>query len=396
MHDNTNALADRPTVSFCTYTFNDASLAHGMLRSVSDWTVQPDEIIVVDDGSDVPFTLQGKVENALPVRVMRLPENMGFTTAKSTGLNAAGGDVIFSADCDARMDAGYLETCIRHLRDQSVGLVCGSCEQGNGQGLLDRYLLYFGENSPASGINEVKFISGMAFALRRAVWEEVDGFTGHTRRFCSDHALSNRIAAKGYKLIVDGNVKATQERRLSRLANCRRTWAWCGTPLVDGTVAQYSLPEQFLALFTNPLLQRADIISQKGHPAMLYFDLLYISYVGLQMTEALGDRGRIPPDAGVKFQKMLAGKLGPYPQLFNQLRSDLLRLESWPARNGRLPDSADASRLARECDWSDAFYFADIFKDSGVLGWLNREGIRLVLEDEAGTDFSAYLKAELR
>jgi Glycosyltransferases involved in cell wall biogenesis len=41
-----------------TYVFNDGELADGLLEHVGNWTMKPAEIIIVDDGSEVPYIPQ--------------------------------------------------------------------------------------------------------------------------------------------------------------------------------------------------------------------------------------------------------------------------------------------------------------------------------------------------
>lgn len=57
-------------VSLCSYTYNDANLLHDLLASIPAWSFQPDEIILMDDGSDEPFSLT-EDEKKLPVKILR-------------------------------------------------------------------------------------------------------------------------------------------------------------------------------------------------------------------------------------------------------------------------------------------------------------------------------------
>lgn len=50
--------AEPGRVSLVTYVFNDGELADGLLEHVGNWTMKPAEIIIVDDGSEVPYIPQ--------------------------------------------------------------------------------------------------------------------------------------------------------------------------------------------------------------------------------------------------------------------------------------------------------------------------------------------------
>ncbi len=60
-----------PKISFCTYTYNDAEFAEDLIRQAQSFTVEPDEFVVVDDGSDSPF----RMCNPQNLRVVRFDEN---------------------------------------------------------------------------------------------------------------------------------------------------------------------------------------------------------------------------------------------------------------------------------------------------------------------------------
>ncbi|MBA4358601.1 MAG: glycosyl transferase, partial [Desulfovibrio sp.] len=94
-----------PRLSLCTYTYNDAGFIHDLLRQVPSWQVQPDEIVVVDDGSKQPFAPRIPLPQ---LRVIRLDQNQGITRAKGAGLSAARGERIFSLDCDTRVAPDWL------------------------------------------------------------------------------------------------------------------------------------------------------------------------------------------------------------------------------------------------------------------------------------------------
>ena len=109
-----------PTITLCTYTYNDAEFASDLVRRSHSFTVRPDEIVVVDDGSDVPFSMDGAPEN---LRILRHESNRGITRAKGAGLSAATGDYIFSMDCDTRVSPDWLERNLPHLLTPEIGLV---------------------------------------------------------------------------------------------------------------------------------------------------------------------------------------------------------------------------------------------------------------------------------
>ena len=380
------------TVSLCSYTYNDGELLHGLLAGVPAWTARPDEIVLVDDGSGEPFSLREGETHGIPARLIRLPENKGFTTAKHTGLSAAQGDILFSMDCDSRVDPDFMRRCVAWLRKPEIGLVSGSSGLNEGTDVMSLYFNLFGI-SIVTETGPVDFIPGGAFALRRELWESIGGFSDYPDRRGQDHYLCRRIKDTGLQLFVDSGIHVLNARRLTRDVYCRRAWAWCGRAWLGHARPNIPLPAFFAHYFVKPLLMRCSIILNEDHPMeFLYVELLLVSYFAFALCNALGKEGRIPLESHAALRRELNEYLSPYPALRRLLKADLLRSEALPAQAGTAPDPSDSSPLATDCDWRAALEFLEFFREERALEWLDKHGVRRMLEDEAAlrTDFSTY------
>ena len=112
------------TVTAAITTYNRARYLPGALRSVFAQTRAPDEVLVVDDGSDddTPAVLAGYGDR---IRVVR-QENGGRSRARNTALGEARGTFVSFLDSDDRWAPTKLERQVPVLEaDERVALVHG-------------------------------------------------------------------------------------------------------------------------------------------------------------------------------------------------------------------------------------------------------------------------------
>jgi glycosyltransferase involved in cell wall biosynthesis len=354
----------------------------------------PEEIIVTDDGSREPFALPVDLADRLPpVRILRLPENRGITTAKQAGITTVTREAFLSADSDAQLHPDFLRRCCEHLRRPEIGMVGGNMFDASGTGALARYLRLFGDNAVARGVEDVDFLAGIAFAMRKAVWDEVGGLASHTRRTHEDHALCSRVKAHRYRIIRDAVISVTQTRKLTRHAMCMRIWTWSAPPLLNAIGnAPGMVRPALLAAVVMPMLQRVTQSSERGEPLLAYYDLLPTCHMALACCLELNGQGLLGRDWVVRLRDYVDTRCLPFPRLRRLLKSDLLRLGVWsaPLLAGGEP-MPDGENGDPDPGWSEAFGFLDHFAATGLLALLEAGGIDAVLEEEReDTDFSSY------
>jgi glycosyltransferase involved in cell wall biosynthesis len=95
-----NPTSARPPISAVIPAYNAAALLPRALASIAAQTVQPDEIVVVDDGSADDTSAVAAGYPGLPVRVIRHDPNRGGAAALQTGVEAARHALIAFLDAD--------------------------------------------------------------------------------------------------------------------------------------------------------------------------------------------------------------------------------------------------------------------------------------------------------
>lgn len=101
------------TVSLVIPAYNEEGRLPAFLRQLSTWNTEQrtplQEIIVVDDGSvDRTGEIADGFGTALPLRVIRFPENRGKGAAVQAGVLAARGDLVIFLDADGATAAAEL------------------------------------------------------------------------------------------------------------------------------------------------------------------------------------------------------------------------------------------------------------------------------------------------
>lgn len=365
--------------TLCTYTYNDTPFVNDLLKHIPSWTCLPDKIVIVDDGSQSPFSL-ADIETILPIEIIRSENNQGIPTTKSRGISSATTDYIFSIDCDTRVSPNYLERCLEHVKKlpqagQKIGLVSGEVRYDSGKDLVSRYLRYFGDNHNLNQTGAVDFIPGNAFLIPRATWKEVGGFGNFKRTSCEDHELCSRLKQRGYELFSDCSINAWQTRRISRGTLCARIWDWCHQSLEDYLVKSRNyVPEYIYKIIIEPMLERIDIALQAKEPLFIYIEMLYFLFATSQLLYFGTNKKLFSDHPTLAFQSIVQTALAPHPRLNQTIHKDLTQ-----AGTNDLLSISIQTRSSIKTDMKEAWDlvsdFIDFLSKSGYLKWLNNEGV---------------------
>ncbi|RWX45350.1 Glycosyl transferase family 2 [Candidatus Electrothrix aarhusensis] len=160
-----------PCVSVVIPCYNQGAFIDETINSVLAQTCQDFEIIVVNDGSTDPFTVNHLQQLNFPKTRVLHTENQGLSSARNNGIREAQGEYILPLDADDRIGPTYLEQAVQLLdADPELGIVyCKARFFGdrNGEWQLPEYSL------EEMLLNNVIFCTSF---FRRADWEEVGGF----------------------------------------------------------------------------------------------------------------------------------------------------------------------------------------------------------------------------
>ena len=151
------------------------------------------EIILVDDGSTEPNTLQKLDEpNLSGVRVYRIPSRQGPAAARNLGIRQATGRYILPLDADDRIGPTYLEKAVAVLESRpEIGIVYCQAE-------------FFGAQSGAWALPPFRLPESIwepaifsAAMFRRSDWELAGGYSEEMRSGYEDHDFWLSLIERG-------------------------------------------------------------------------------------------------------------------------------------------------------------------------------------------------------
>lgn len=367
-------------LAMVTYTFNDARLADGLLRSVPTWSVRPQRVLVVDDGSATAYAPPQMPEGAPPVAIERLDENRGPAGAKAHGLAAvADSDMVLSVDCDIRPAPYWVARAKELLAEEGVGLVGGIITCDAGSGPTARYMARYDilDFDP----QKTGFLTGNIWLMRGEVWTAVGGFGAHSGPTHEDFAFCRRLAEQGYVLRRVEDAPVRQVRRMSRRALAAQHSRYTGAS-VRAVVERKSLWDG-LGPIVQLVSMRMSSAVQRGEDVFVYMELLLFARLMLDLFAA---RTRFVPQGLLdvaEFRAALMGRLEPYPTVRGLLADDLA--DASPAPPGGGTGARDV--------WETLLDMFTPFIRAGVFDRLEREGVATLRREDAENAFDFHYLA---
>jgi GT2 family glycosyltransferase len=271
-------------------------------RCLSALRADPSEktVIVVDNASG-DGTIELVREQFPEVKLVELPENVGFGRAINAGARAGTGEAIVLVNDDAIVTPGFVDAIVAPFSDPVVGMVAGlmtipDTDLVDGFGIeLDRALAAYNRarrDPVGTRGGRLAMPSGGAAAYRREAWESAGGFDEALFAFGEDVDLGLRLRSLGWE---------AAEAPLAR-----------GVHLGGATTGVDSpFQREHAGIARGFLLRRYGILRSRAAPRALLIDLLVVGWGLVRHRTVLPIRGRwrgwraagkssrhaLPPDA---------------------------------------------------------------------------------------------------
>jgi GT2 family glycosyltransferase len=210
---NRNSVS-KPLASIIIVTFNSSNYILTCLESLrcQEGGI-PTEIIVYDNHSN-DETVELICDNFPGLRLIRGQSNIGFAAANNVAAKSANGEFLVFLNPDTIVTRGWLEPLLDGLQCQTeAGAVTSTLtfaqmpETINARGNTIHlsgitYCRDLGLPLSTQANIEVNAISGAAFAMRKEVFEQVQGFEEHLFLYFEDTDLSLKLRCAGYRCFL--------------------------------------------------------------------------------------------------------------------------------------------------------------------------------------------------
>ncbi len=174
---------DELTVSVVIPLYNGHAFIEQALRSVVEQTVQPQEVIVVDDGStDGSAELVESFDAPIPIKVV-YQANRGQSAARNAGVELAIGDLIAFLDHDDEWRRNHLEVLIRAIsKKPEIGWAYNDFDEMDSEGrtvthsFIREFHLVHPKTSLAACLAGDLMVLPSASLFRKTAFVDVGGF----------------------------------------------------------------------------------------------------------------------------------------------------------------------------------------------------------------------------
>lgn len=195
--------------------YNCSSTISKCLDSIKAQTVQPMEVIVVNDGST--DATAKTVSEYGGVKLIEHSRNEGLSVARNTGIHNADGDVVAFFDSDVDINPEYLRIlCEDFEKYPEVAGVGGQEIPALKDNKYNRFRAkYMVQSSGRDSIYNVGALYGLAMAFRREVFQSVGLFNPEFRTNGEDVFISAKIRKGGHTLYYDHRLVVTHWKNVT-------------------------------------------------------------------------------------------------------------------------------------------------------------------------------------
>ncbi|MEA3357276.1 MAG: glycosyltransferase [Patescibacteria group bacterium] len=189
-------------IAVTTAALNEEAIIGQVLSAIKKQTRQPDEVVIVNDGStDKTGQIIKEFSKKNPNIKYIYQEWAGPANARNKAWRNTNSDICVFTDCNCVPKNNWIEELIKPFSDKSVGATGGTYETINTESILARFIGHEIAWKYRNVKGEIEAHGTYNLAVRRKVLEEIGGFNeDYTKPSGEDWDLTYKISKK-YKII---------------------------------------------------------------------------------------------------------------------------------------------------------------------------------------------------
>lgn len=200
-------------VSIVLPAYNESDYLRECLTAISRQTVRPYEVIVVDNNSTDDTVAVARQFSF--VQIINEPKQ-GVLYARTTGFNAARGDIIGRIDCDTIIPPNWVQTVRELFADTDAAALSGAMHYGDTalQPVINKIELFFRRWLAVHlAKTDTQFLQGASMAIRKDAWRSVRKSLCDRTDIHEDYDLALHLQEKGYDVVFDERLVADLSMR---------------------------------------------------------------------------------------------------------------------------------------------------------------------------------------
>ena len=179
--------------------FNNIRTIYGCLDSILAGEEIPDELLLINDGSEVKPDLK----NYKKVKLITHKKNLGLAAARNSALNNTTSEVIFYFDADVLVDKSYLKRAVELFKTDKCDGIGGRAVE-NVITEADRWrALFLKQDFGEKPVRNIWMLNGLCSAYRVSALKKVGGFDPFFRTNGEDVDAGLRLGKAGYTLYYE-------------------------------------------------------------------------------------------------------------------------------------------------------------------------------------------------
>lgn len=198
-------------VSIVIPVYNEASQLDACLSAIATQTIKPFEVIVVDNNSTDETA---EVAERYGFVTLLSEQRQGVVHARTTGFNAATGDIIGRIDADSLLPADWVQTVQEVFQDETLDATSGVAEYYNvaAAGIFNAIDLFFRRRLGHTLKNRM-YLWGANMAVRREAWQSVQRYLCTNGGMHEDYDLAIHLQEHGGRVSFDERLTARVSSR---------------------------------------------------------------------------------------------------------------------------------------------------------------------------------------